>query len=102
MRAPCLRWSRRGTSRGRAQSNVRWNYGHETIPRHLRDIVVSEYGTADVRGKSDVDVIAAMLAIADSRFQSELRAAKDAGKLPKDYEIPAAYRENTPERVSPR
>ncbi len=88
-------------SRGRAQSNIRWNYGHETIPRHLRDVFITEYGTADVRGKSDVDVIAAMLAIADSRFQSELaRVAKEAGKLPKDFEVPAAYRENTPERVS--
>ena len=88
-------------SRGRAQSNIRWNYGHETIPRHLRDVFITEYGTADVRGKSDVDVIAAMLSIADSRFQQELtRMAKDASKLPKDFEVPAAYRENTPERVS--
>ena len=47
------------------------------------------------------DVIAAMLAIADSRFQGELiREAKDAGKLAKDYEIPAAHRENFPERIA--
>ena len=46
----------------KAQSNIRWSYGHETIPRHLRDIFVTEYGIADVRGKSDADVIAAMLA----------------------------------------
>ena len=84
-----------------AQSNIRWNYGHETIPRHLRDIFVTEYGIADVRGQSDADVIAAMLAVADSRFQGELaRAAKDAGKLPKSYEIPAAHRENLPERIT--
>ena len=83
-----------------AQSNIRWNYGHETIPRHLRDIFVTEYGIADVRGQSDADVIAAMLAVADSRFQGELaRAAKDAGKLPKSYEIPAAHRENFPARI---
>ena len=56
----------------RAQSNIRWNYGHETIPRHLRDVFVTEYGIADVRGKSDADVIAAMLAVSDSRFQDEL------------------------------
>jgi hypothetical protein len=88
-------------SGGRAQSNIRWNYGHETIPRHLRDVFVTEYGTADVRGKSDADVIAAMLAITDSRFQQELaRTAKEAGKLPKDFEIAAAYRENTPERIA--
>jgi hypothetical protein len=82
------------------QSNIRWSYGHETIPRHLRDIIVTEYGVADLRGKSDADVIAAMLQVADSRFQDELaRAAKDAGKLPKGFEIPSAYRENGPERI---
>jgi acyl-CoA hydrolase len=82
------------------QSNVRWSYGHTTIPRHLRDIVVSEYGIADLRGKSDEDVVAAMLAIADSRFQLELlRQAKAAGKIAPDYEIPAAHRENHPERI---
>jgi hypothetical protein len=83
------------------QSNVRWNYGHETIPRHLRDVIVTEYGVADLRGKSDADVIAAMLAVADSRYQDELaRQAKDAGKLPNDFEIPAAHRENFPERIA--
>ena len=85
---------------GGPQSNVRWSYGHETIPRHLRDIVVTEYGVADLRGKSDADVIAATLQVADSRFQDELaRQAKDAGKLPRNFEIPAAYRDNHPERI---
>ncbi len=85
----------------RLQSNIRWSYGHETIPRHLRDIVVTEYGVADLRGKSDADVIAAMLQVADSRFQDELaRQAKDAGKLPANFEIPSAYRENYPERIA--
>jgi Acetyl-CoA hydrolase/transferase C-terminal domain len=85
----------------KAQSNIRWAYGHETIPRHLRDIVVTEYGIADLRGKSDADVIAAMLQVADSRFQDELaRAAKDAGKLAMNFEIPAAYRENYPGRIA--
>lgn len=86
---------------GRVSSNVRWAYGHETIPRHLRDIVVTEYGAADLRGKADAQVIAAMLGIADSRFQPELmRAAKNAGKLPRDYEIPVVHRDNTPERIA--
>ena len=85
----------------RAQSNIRWSYGHETIPRHLRDVFVTEYGVADVRGKSDADVIAAMLAVTDSRFQDELsRAAKEAGKLSKNFEIPAAHRENFPARIA--
>src|ERR1700730_7346086 len=88
-------------SGAKAQSNIRWSYGHETIPRHLRDVVVTEYGVADIRGKSDADVIAAMLQVADSRFQSELaRQAKDAGKLPRDFEVPAAHRENYPERIA--
>ncbi len=81
-------------------SNIRWSYGHTTIPRHLRDIVVTEYGIADLRGKSDEDTIAAMLSITDTRFQAELlREAKDTGKIAKDYVIPAAFRENTPERI---
>jgi hypothetical protein len=88
-------------SGAKAQSNIRWSYGHETIPRHLRDVIVTEYGVADIRGKSDADVIAAMLQVADSRFQTELaRQAKDAGKLPKNFEIPAAHRENVPERIA--
>lgn len=85
---------------GKTISNIRWSYGHETIPRHLRDIVVSEYGVADLRGKSDQEVIGAMLSISDSRFQPELlRHAKHAGKIPKSFEIPSACRENTPDRI---
>lgn len=86
---------------GKLSSNIRWSYGHETIPRHLRDVVVTEYGVADLRGKSDADVIAAMLSVTDSRFQSGLmKRAKDSGKLPKSYQIPAIHRDNTPERVA--
>jgi hypothetical protein len=82
-------------------SNIRWTYGHTTIPRHLRDIIVTEYGVADLKGKSDADVIASMLQVSDSRFQNDLmRQAKDAGKLPKNYEIPSAHRENFPERIA--
>lgn len=87
--------------KGKPVSNVRWNYGHTTIPRHLRDIIVTEYGVADLRGKSDADVIAAMLNVTDSRFQIELMAeAKDAGKLPRSHEIPLSYRDNHPERIA--
>jgi acyl-CoA hydrolase len=89
------------TVKGRTTSNVLWNYGHTTIPRHLRDLVVTEYGIADLRGKTDRDVIAAMVAIADSRFQDELlRRAKDAGKIEQGFELPAACRDNTPDRVA--
>ena len=37
---------------GRTTSNIVWSYGHTTIPRHLRDIVVTEYGVADLREHS--------------------------------------------------
>src|SRR5262249_58475038 len=88
------------TAKRRTPSNILWNYGHTTIPRHLRDIVVTEYGIADLRGKNDRDVIAAMLAITDSRFQDELtRRAKDAGKIEKSFELPRECRDNTPERL---
>ncbi|GAB3104921.1 acetyl-CoA hydrolase/transferase C-terminal domain-containing protein [Lysobacter terrae] len=84
-------------SGGRAGSNIVWNYGHTTIPRHLRDIYISEYGIADVRGRSDEDCIVAMLAIADARFQEGLRTtATGHGKLRTDYALPASARSNTP------
>jgi acyl-CoA hydrolase len=93
-----LRASR--TANGKTQSNIRWSYGHITIPHHLRDIVVTEYGIADLRGKTDRDVIAAMLAIADSRFQDELlRQAKDAGKIERSFELAKTARDNTPDAV---
>ncbi|WP_041711343.1 acetyl-CoA hydrolase/transferase C-terminal domain-containing protein [Afipia broomeae] len=92
--------STRGSGK-KVASNVRWSYGHTTIPRHLRDVIVTEYGVADLRGQSDADVIAAMLNVTDTRFQGELmRQAKEAGKLPKAYEIPAVHRENFPDRVA--
>lgn len=81
-------------------SNIVWDYPHNTIPRHLRDIVVTEYGAADLRGKTDAEVIRSMLNIADSAFQSQLlQQAKEAGKVPADYEIPQAHCSNTPERI---
>jgi acyl-CoA hydrolase len=85
---------------GKTQSNIRWRYGHTTIPRHLRDIIITEYGVADIRGKSDREVIAAMLAISDARYQEELlRQAKDAGKIEGGFELPKSARDNTPEAI---
>ncbi len=84
-------------------SNIVWNYGHTTIPRHLRDIVITEYGIADLRGRSDREVICALLNIADSRFQPDLLdKAKRAGKIPLDYQVPPQYRHNTPARIQAR
>ncbi len=85
---------------GETVSNVVWSYGHTTIPRHMRDIIITEYGVADLRGKSDADVVAALLAITDSRFQGALlEKAKSAGKIARDFNIPKMYCENTPVRI---
>ena len=81
-------------------SNIRWTLDTVTVPRHMRDVVVTEYGAADLRGLSDAQVIAALLNITDSRFQSKLmEQAKTVGKLPDNHEIPEAHRENYPQRV---
>ncbi|MGZ5861294.1 MAG: acetyl-CoA hydrolase/transferase C-terminal domain-containing protein [Croceibacterium sp.] len=94
-----LRASR--TAKGKAQSNIRWRYGHTTIPRHLRDMIITEYGVADLRGKSDRDVIVAMLTITDQRFQDDLlRKAKDAGKIERSFELPNTARDNTPDAIA--
>jgi acyl-CoA hydrolase len=83
------------------ESNIVWEYPHATIPRHLRDIYITEYGVADLRGRTDSECIQALLAIADSRFQEGLlRQAQAAGKLPADYRIPEAQRHNLPQRIA--
>ncbi len=85
------------SSKGRLSSNIVWSHGQITIPRHLRDIVITEYGIADLRGKSDAEVIAALLDITDSRFQEKLlRQAQGAGKLPREHRIAEVHRHNTP------
>jgi len=86
--------------RGRLYSSIVFNYGHITIPRHLRDIVITEYGIADLRGKTDSEVAALLIEMADSRFQDTLiRKAKQAGKLRKDYKVPERFRSNYPEII---
>ncbi|MCB8815513.1 acetyl-CoA hydrolase/transferase C-terminal domain-containing protein [Desulfosporosinus shakirovi] len=83
------------------KSNIVFSYGHCSIPKHLRDIIVTEYGIADVRSKPEKQVIAELINVADSRFQNQLLdRAKKAGKIPKDYEIPQEYRNNTPEKIT--
>jgi acyl-CoA hydrolase len=94
----CVRSTRRKD--GRLTSNIVTSYGHCTIPRHLRDIAITEYGIADLRGKTDAECVAAMIDIADSRFQEQLlREAKRAHKIDAGYRIPASRRHNTPERL---
>ncbi|NVZ28903.1 acetyl-CoA hydrolase/transferase family protein [Pseudomonas gingeri] len=87
-------------SAGEVSSNIVWEYGHCTIPRHLRDIVVTEYGIADLRGKNDATVIEALLNISDSRFQAGLiEQAQKVGKLPKDFRLDPRFADNRPERL---
>lgn len=97
----CLRATR--TAKGTASSNILWSYGHTTIPRHLRDIVVTEYGIADLRGRTDREIVEALVSIMDARFQDEFVAqAKRARKLPADYRIPDHARANLPETLHDR
>ena len=85
---------------GRLASNVVTNYGHVTIPRHLRDVAITEYGIAELRGRTDAECVAAMINIADSRFQAELlAAAKRAHKIDAGYQVPEPHRHNTPQRL---
>jgi acyl-CoA hydrolase len=82
-------------------SNIVSDYGSCTIPRHLRDIVITEYGIADLRSRTDQEVIESLICIADSRFQADLlKQAKAAGKLSASYQIPAEFRQNLPVRVA--
>lgn len=88
---------------GKPVSNVLFNYGHTTIPRHLRDIVISEYGIADLRSKTNSEIAKALIGISDSRFQSSLLAqARKAGLIEASWQLPEHCRNNTPEAISKR
>ncbi|WP_150912633.1 acetyl-CoA hydrolase/transferase C-terminal domain-containing protein [Marinobacter halotolerans] len=94
----CLRSTRQ--SGQETVSNIVFNYAHCTIPRHLRDLVVTEYGIADLRGQSDEQVYLRLIRIADSRFQQDLLdQARKAGKVDPGFQLPEAWRNNTPERA---
>ncbi|WP_161962781.1 acetyl-CoA hydrolase/transferase C-terminal domain-containing protein [Xanthomonas campestris] len=83
-----------------AASNVRWNYGHTTIPRHLRDIYITEYGIADLRHKTDQDCVLEMAGICDARFQTALLAqARQSRKLRDVPEQAARAQRNTPQAL---
>ncbi|MET0892010.1 MAG: acetyl-CoA hydrolase/transferase C-terminal domain-containing protein [Pseudoxanthomonas sp.] len=91
--------SQRGEG-AQAESSVRWNYGHTTIPRHLRDIFVNEYGIADLLGQTDEDCVIAMAAITDARFLEKMLAqAKASRKLDKNFVAESEWSRNTPQRL---
>lgn len=84
-----------------AQSNVLWNYGHTTIPRHLRDIAVNEYGVADLRAASDEQCVKSMLSICDARFIPKLmKTAKRELKLDRGFEAPITWALNRAVQLS--
>lgn len=88
---------------GKVESSIVWEYAHCTIPRHLRDLVITEYGIADLRGKTDEEVIQALICISDARFHQELMsAAKSHGKLDPKWQVPAWCQQNTPEHLAKR
>ncbi|MCC2656277.1 MAG: uncharacterized protein K0Q76_1385 [Panacagrimonas sp.] len=88
---------------GQATSNLVTDYGHCTIPRHLRDILITEYGIADLRAQTDSEVAKRLLCVADSRFQSHLlETLQSAGRIEKSWRIPDAFRHNTPESLNER
>jgi len=92
--------STRITGKGETSSIV-WNYGHMTIPRHLRDIVVTEFGIADLRGQTDREIIHRLLNITDSRFQQGLvNTTKKNGKISSDFTISAAFKQNRADEIS--
>jgi len=88
---------------GTMRSNIVFNYGHCTIPRHLRDVVITEYGMADLRAKTDRDVAKALIGLADARFQDDLlKQAQAAGKIESGWRVPDQARGNTPARLRQR
>lgn len=88
--------------KGQRASNVRWNYGHTTIPRHLRDIYLNEYGIADLRGLTDEDCVHAMTAITEAPFQDELLQQAQASRklLAAAQPDPARQQRNTPQALA--
>jgi acyl-CoA hydrolase len=63
------------TAKGGAKSSIVPRLGEGTttsIPRSMADIIVTEHGVADLRGKSTRERAEAMVAIADPLFRDEL------------------------------
>ncbi len=92
----------RGTRRQNRKTvpNIVWRYANATVPRALRDIIVTEYGIADLKGQSDRDTIAEMLSVADSAFQPSLiQDAQRVGKLERSFAVPLHAAANTAERI---
>lgn len=89
------------TKGGSVTSNIVWQLAVTTVPRHMRDVVVTEYGVAFLRGQTDEEVVKRLICIADSRFQGDLlEEARSAGKIDRAWQVPAEHTANTPETLS--
>ncbi len=88
-------------SGGELSSNIRWNYGHNTVPRHHRDVYVTEYGLAATRGCSDRDTIDRLLHVAGADFHEDLiEAPLRSGKIEHDYKMADDADQNRPEVIA--
>ncbi len=93
-----LRSTRR--KKGKRYSNIVASLGQLTIPRHLRDVVITEYGIANLKGRTDSEVIQSLIEISDSEFQPGLVTwAKKNKKLSDSYTVPDWAAHNTPSNL---
>lgn len=85
---------------GKRNSNIVWGHGQLTIPRHLRDVFITEYGIAFTRGSPDEEVIKSLIEISDSEFQDELRnTAVRNGKLSENWMPSSKLHKNNSETI---
>ena len=83
---------------GKRFSNIVWEQGNLTIPRHLRDVVITEYGIAFLKGATDAECIERLLCITDIEFQQGLlEVAKKNHKINADFQLPAWTKNNHPD-----
>jgi len=83
------------------QSNIVFEYSGCSASRQMRDIIVTEYGIADLQGCNDEECAIEMIKIADSRFQDQLLAeAKKYKKISPDFTIPETFSNNYPEKIT--
>ncbi|UYL07253.1 acetyl-CoA hydrolase [Bdellovibrio sp. SKB1291214] len=86
---------------GKRESNIAWNPSQLTISRHLRDVVITEYGIAFLKGQSDSECIKRLLMICDAEFQEELlEIARKNKKIDPHWQIPKIARSNTPAKIA--
>jgi hypothetical protein len=85
---------------GQVRSSVLWSYGYCSIPRHLRDVAINEYGIADLRGMDDAGCVRAMLAITDATLCAGAAGLRAARAEAAGGRGPTLRRENSPAAVA--